>query len=151
MNLLKTISFIFLLAIFTGCDNSEIDSAEFFKIEFGSECGWCGGEEYIVVTKSNIKYIRNIPCGDDQGTIQKNRKINSEVWNEIISSFDYSLFKILNYSECNVCVDGCDEIIKISETDSTHELRYSTSDEVDGMQNLRQILTVFLEEMRETD
>ena len=151
MNLLKIISFIFIPAIFTACDNNDIDSAEFFKIEFGSECGWCGGQENIIVTESNINYLRNIPCGDDQGTIQKNRKINSDEWNEIISSFDYSLFKTLNYSECNVCADGCDEIIKISESDKTHELRFSPSDEVEGMQNLREILTVFLEEMRETD
>lgn len=49
----------------------------------------------------------------------------------------------------NVYVDGCDEIMKITENYSTHELRYSVNEEVDGMQDLRQILKALLEEMRE--
>jgi hypothetical protein len=77
--------------------------------------------------------------------------LSSEDWNKILLSFDYSLFKTLNYSECNVCVDGCDEIIQITDNENTHEIRYSPNDEIKGMQELQNILTEILEEMRALD
>jgi hypothetical protein len=146
---LNTVLLIFVLTIIMGCDKNEIVPDEDFKIEYGTECGWCAGQEFITISSLKIDYSRNIPCGDEKGTINKSREIKSSEWDEINSSFDYSLFKTLEYNECNVCVDGCDEIIKITENDNTHQLRYSLSDEVEGMQDLQQILTVVLKEMRE--
>ena len=147
-NLLNAIPFIFAFIIFAGCDKNEFSSEKDLKIEFGYECGWCAGEELITVSPNEISYIRNIPCGEEKGTTRKSRDISSEEWDEILSSFDYSVFITLNYSECNVCADGCDEIIKITQIKSTHELRYSTDDTLEGMQFLRQILKAKLEEMR---
>lgn len=150
-NLLNTISFIFTFIFLTGCEQDKINPGDNFKIEFGSECGWCGGEEFVIITSSNVEYIRNIPCGEQKGTTKKARIIETEEWETITASFDYSLFKTLNYSECNVCVDGCDEIIKITENSATHELRYSADDKIEGTQNLRNLLASLLEEMRESD
>jgi len=122
---------------------------EDFKIEYGSVCGWCAGEEFITVTSSQIEYYRNIPCGDNKGTTQKSRKISASEWNEIILSVDYSKFKKLEYNTCNVCVDGCDEIIRITENNNDHEIRYSVSDEIEEVKKTRQILSALLENMRE--
>ena len=146
--LFKNLSFIFLLFIFMGCDKNEIEPEVGYKIEFGSECGWCAGQEFITITSSDIKYVRNIPCGEEKGVTNHSRKISSAEWDEITLSFDYSLFKTLEYNECNVCVDGCDEIIRITDIEDIHELRYSFSDEVEGMENLRQIFADLMEEMR---
>lgn len=134
-----------------GCDKNEVETEADYRIEFGSECGWCAGQEFISITSSEINYIRNIPCGEEKGTIKKERLITSDEWNKITSSFDYSLFKTLDYSECNVCADGCDEIIKITENNETHELRYSLHDEVEGMQDLRQVLNDLMGKMRDTN
>ena len=147
--LLNTALIILVFLVIGSCNNSEVPAYENFKIEFGSMCGWCAGEEFITVTHSEIKYIRNIPCGEGKGTKKKEKKISSKKWNEILSSFDYSLFKTLKYNTCNVCVDGCDEIIKITEKDSIHEIRYSPNDEIEGITDLRQILNKIMEEMRE--
>ncbi len=151
MNLLKSGIFIFVIVIFLSCEKNEVIEHDDFIIEFGSECGWCAGQEFVTVSASKISYLRNIPCGEEKGTIQKSRNISAAEWDEINSSFDYSLFKTLDYNECNVCVDGCDEIIRITENESNHELRYSVSGEIEGMRNLQQILTGLLEEMRESD
>lgn len=148
MNLLKISPFFILLFLFIGCDLSETASEEELKIEFGSVCGWCAGEEFITVTSSKISYYRNIPCGDDKGITRKSRKISGSEWNEIISSFDNEEFKKLNYNACNVCADGCDEIIRIAYNESIHEIRYSPSEEIRNTKNLREILSVLLEEMR---
>lgn len=151
MNLLKSVFFIFAISIFLGCDKYEVIENDNFTIEFGSECGWCAGLEHITLTATKIKYLRNIPCGENKGITQKSREISEEEWNEIISSFDYALFKTLEYNDCNVCADGCDEIIRITENKNAHDLRYSVSEEIEGIQNLQQILTSLLEEMRESD
>ena len=150
-NLLKTIFFIFLLLFIYGCEINKDTEPEDFIIEFGTECGWCAGQEYITVSASKIDYLRNIPCGDEKGTIQKNRVITSSEWDQINVSFDYSLFTTLEYNDCNVCADGCDEIIRITENNNSHELRYDVSEEVEGMEDLRQLLGGILHEMRNTD
>ena len=148
-NLLRTVAVFFVFSILISCDNDEIELKEDFKIEYGSVCGWCAGEEFITVTSSQIEYYRNIPCGDNKGTTQKSRKISASEWNEIISSVDYSKFKKLEYNTCNVCVDGCDEIIRITENNNDHEIRYSVSDEIEEVKKTRQILSALLENMRE--
>ncbi len=42
-------------------------------------------------------------------------------------------------------------LIRITEDDSTHELRYSFSDKVEGMENLFQKLSEIMDEIREMD
>lgn len=143
--------FILYTIFFMACAEQEVPDVENYTIKFGSECGWCAGQEYIYISGSKIDYERNIPCGGNKGTITKSRNLSPAEWETITNSFDYSLFLSLDYSDCNVCVDGCDEIIEITEDNTSHELRYSFSDEVEGMENLRQKLQVLLEEMRETD
>ncbi len=146
---LKTGLVILVLLILGACERNEIPEQENIKIEFGSECGWCAGKEFITVTNSGIKYIRNIPCGEGKGIKGKEKEISSKEWNEIQSSFDYSLFTTLNHNSCNVCVDGCDEIIRITKNDNIHEIRYSSPNEVEETKDLRQILSKIMEEMRE--
>ncbi len=147
--LLKSGLFIVVLMILNACEESEIPVQEKYIIEFGSECGWCAGQEFIAISNSNIEYTRNIPCGEEKGTKKREREITQQEWNEISSSFDYTEFKTLDYNSCNVCVDGCDEIIKITENDSIYEIRYSFPNEVEETKDLRQILNKIMEEMRE--
>jgi len=150
-NLLKNFAFIFTLFVLQGCDKNEIESKDDFKIEFGSVCGWCAGEEFITVTSVQIEYYRNIPCGENKGKLQKSRKTSDAEWNEIISSFDSRKFKTLNYNSCNVCADGCDEIIRITNNRNTHEIRYTPSEEIQETKNLSLILTGLLAEMRKNN
>ena len=147
-NLLNTI-IIFLLIFAIACDQERTNMQDDFIIEFGTVCGWCSGEELIKVSESEITYLRNIPCGDNKGTIQKDRLISSNEWKEINGSFDYSYFKTLNYNECNVCADGCDEFIRITEYNTTYEIRYSPGKQIDGLEDLKALFTNLLDEMRE--
>ena len=144
----KTLIFLSIFLFPFSCSEKEQDNLADFTIKYGSECGWCAGPEYITLTNSKIKYERTIPCGEDEGTTNKSRNISSDEWAEINNSFDYSLFKTLEYNECNVCVDGCDEILQVTENEFSHELRFSNSTEVEGMEHLREKLSEILEEMR---
>lgn len=145
---LKTSIFLFIVLTISGCSDKESDAPSYFTIKYGSECGWCGGQEYITLTNSNIEYERNIPCGENEGISRKNKSLTKEEWTELTVSFDYALFKILEYNECNVCVDGCDEIIRITENGVSHELRYAPTNEIEGMEVLRKKLSEILDEMR---
>ena len=122
-----------------------------FEIKYGSTCGWCAGQEFITITNDTIKYMRNIPCGEDKIVIKGTRKLNLGEWNKIISSFDYSIFKTLEYTDCNVCADGCDEILEISEDDSVHKLSYTPSTEIEEVKKLRNQLSEIMDEMRNID
>ena len=60
----KAVWFIFFSIIVIGCNNNIIE-LETYTIEFGTECGWCGGQEFIKVSSSKIEYERIIPCGEN--------------------------------------------------------------------------------------
>jgi hypothetical protein len=149
--IIKSLLFLPILLFSFSCSDKVSEEQIGFTIQYGSECGWCAGQEYISINSLKVEYERNIPCGDDEGTTKKSRNLSSKEWDTITSSFDYSLYKTLQYNNCNVCADGCDEIIQITEDEFTHELRYSFSDEVEGMENLRKILAEIMDEMRELD
>jgi len=142
--------FLFITVYITlgSCEKDSDSSNEIFMIEFGSECGWCAGKEYISISETTIKYVRTIPCDENQGVTQKSKSITTARWDSICSSFDYNKFKKLEYNECNVCVDGCDEIIKITQNRTEQQLRYAPGEEIEGIKNLRQILAGIMIEMQ---
>lgn len=140
---------LLLLLITTHCSEEVTDAQGEISIKYGTECGWCAGQEYLTVTKAKIMYQRIIPCGENQGTTTDEQMMDPYTWDVLKSSFDYSLFLSLEYNECNVCADGCDEIIEITDGESVHMLRYTPSEEVAGVQQLREFLEEMMEEMRE--
>ena len=142
---------IILTAGLTGCKKSVLHSENEIAIEFGTECGWCAGEKFIVVSPAKIKYERTIPCGDNQGTETKSISITTEKWDSIWSSFNYNLFKTLDYNACNVCADGCDEIIRITKAGNTHEIRYTPGEDIEGIEDLRHLLAEILSDFNEQD
>jgi len=133
------LSFALLIGL-NGCTKVRFYSNEDFKIVYGTACGWCAGEEYISITQSKISYKRIIPCGEDKGVETRNNPNTAEKWDSIWSSFNYNLFKTLDYAVCNICVDGCDEIIRVTKYGDTHEIRYNPSQEIEGIEELQQLL-----------
>ena len=153
--IIKLISLFIGLILFFSCAEEQteniksFDKDESFYIQFGTECGWCAGQEFIKITESKVVYTRTIPCGDNKGTISKNRVLIETEWDELINSYDSEKFLELDYNNCNVCVDGCDEIIRIGNEDSSHEIRYTPSENIESMQNLKTNLIEIMEEMRQ--
>ncbi|RIH65898.1 hypothetical protein D1164_06425 [Mariniphaga sediminis] len=130
-------------------DHSEVK--ENFVIEFGTQCGWCAGEEYIEISYSQVEYLREIPCGEDKGITARSKKISSLDWDSLRASFDYDYFLTLDHNECNVCVDGCDEWIKITSNGSSHEIRYAPSLDINGMEEFREKLKEMIVDFNEAN
>lgn len=141
---------IFTLLIFA-CSEKEPEISDSNQIKFGTVCGWCAGEEFILVSSSKVEYHRIIPCGEDAGNTTKSIDYCSCEWDVLISSFDFELFNTLEYNECNVCADGCDEFLQISFDNNSHEIRYSPTTTVEGMEDLQELLQDLLETMRDMD
>jgi len=152
MKIVRFVSYFSLITLFAfTCSKNEAedDFSTDFEIKYGSECGWCAGQEYLIIKNSNIEYQKIIPCGENKGETKKSRKISEEEWNEITSSFSYDLFFTLDYKDCNVCVDGCDEILEIKDNDKEHILRFTPSKEIEGMEELRILLGALMEELKD--
>lgn len=132
---------------FAGCSEEEMENS--MVIEFGTTCGWCAGQEFIVIKDSKVEYTRTIPCGDNKGTTRKNKNLSKTEWNSIQNAFNYQLFLSLQHDECNVCVDGCDEQLKITKDGNEHLLSYSPSTEIEGMDNLLEKLNELMNELRD--
>jgi len=147
-------SFIFFVLstlIFTACLKEDLKTHDKLLIEFGSACGWCAGEETITISESKIEYIRNIPCGENEGQTKLSRTYNSEEWEGLINSLNYDYFLTLDYNTCNVCVDGCDEFIFITKDGETHEIRYTPGNEIEGIESFQEKLYELLAGFTESD
>lgn len=140
------VSLIFVLSLLflAGCEKENLNATDSFRIEFGSVCGWCAGEEKITVSQSKIEYTRIIPCGENEGQTELKRTINSEEWDNLINTLDYDYFLTLDYNECNVCVDGCDEFIKITKNGEPHEISYTPGTEIEGIESFQEKLEELL-------
>ena len=138
--------FLPFLFIFISCTEADNLGDNDIQIKYGTECGWCAGEEFIIINQSDITYKRIIPCGDMAGTYSSKRPITKEEWNGLQKSMDYKKFKTLDYNSCNVCSDGCDEILRLSDRVSDHEIRYSPSDNIKGFEEVIDILRDMIEE-----
>lgn len=148
---LKSTGIIVTLLLFTFCAEDQHEIEKSFYIVFGTRCGWCAGQEFIDVSSQKVVYTRTIPCGENKGTTTKSRQLTKREWKAIQYSYNYDRFLTLEYNECNVCVDGCDEIIRIHNGNNSHELSYSPGEEVEGMKNLRAKLNDLLLEFGEED
>lgn len=150
MEKLIRISFALLISfLISGCADTGLDDTDNMTITYGTVCGWCAGEEFITLVPGRIDYRREIPCGENKGTTTKTKALSTAEWEALAGLFDYSHFASLDHNTCNVCVDGCDEIMRIENKGPAHEIRYSPSDKIEGMEPLRQKLRDYLEEMRE--
>ncbi len=140
-----------LLAFSCSDEEDKLETDYTYVIEFGTECGWCAGTTTISVTKGEIEYTRIIPCGDDKGTIVKTNSFDDKKWEELITDFDTDYFETLEYNICNVCADGCDEIIKVIRNGDTHQIRYNPCEGIEGIESLQEKLRKYLDEFNENN
>ena len=152
---MKALQRYFLISItalaFASCMDYIILSPETMTIEYGTECGWCAGSEFIAVTDNKVVYTRTIPCGQNEGTVQITRTLSPERWQAITESFDYDQFRRLRQDACNVCADGCDEIIRITRDGKIHQIRYTPGSVFAATEELQALLHELMLEFRSAD
>ncbi len=135
---------LFLALLAFSCTESDPLPDDSIKIEFGFECGWCAGSGFITITNTRIGYKRIIPCGENKGSDSDNDDFSADNWDQLISCFDQEYYTTLEYNQCNVCVDGCDEIIRVTKDEESHELRYNPGDTIPGLEALQEKLRALM-------
>jgi len=135
-----------LLCLFgTACEDD--DSVE-VVIKTGRECGWCGGNDSLVITKFASSYKFRSPC-DQPPDKDKNGKTNRAEWNELLAALKWDDFKNVNVNTCALCVDGCDTWIYIENNQETHQIRFTDgSPEIEPIRTFVEKLKALHEEFR---
>jgi len=119
-----SVIFIGLVMLFAGCESeSESQSLTF---TMGNVCGWCAGSDSIVITSDKTIYTSYNPC--DQKGEKSIYKTSAEDWDKLTSLFNHAKFEKIYVNSCNVCVDGCDNWIRVENGDFKHEIRFGYSD-----------------------
>ena len=92
----------------------------------GSVCGWCAGEDSVILSENRINYRFMDPC--DHRAYSKLSHMDNETWNELTGKVDLEIFSGIYLNTCNVCVDGCDKWITIRNGSYSHTVRYGNQD-----------------------
>jgi hypothetical protein len=72
--------------------------------------------------------------------INKSRAITKSEWEEIENALNIKTFSKLDYNTCNICVDGCDEWIKVDSDDVDHQIRYDKGLTIESIKELQGII-----------
>jgi len=147
----KLIAVICLVACLGGCEKPEhksnINKEESpLKIRAGFMCGWGTGEDSLYISNTVIKYVYYVPAESRLPKINKTRTTTEAEWDNILNSIDLNNFVKLDYNSCNICVDGCDEWIKIQNDQISHQIRFGLGSKIDSISDLQTILAQFRSE-----
>jgi hypothetical protein len=149
----KLLIVIFLmLAYLAGCEKqkeSSINKKESsLKIRAGFMCGWGTGEDSLYISNTIIKYVYSIPGQSNIPKINKTRATTDTEWVNILNSLDLDNFLKLNYNSCGICVDGCDEWIKIQDDQISHQIRFGLGAKIDSINDLQTLLAKYRSEFK---
>jgi hypothetical protein len=123
-------------------------TASSLKISAGFMCGWGSGEDSLIITKSEIRYVYTVPSRSSVPEINKTRPTTTEEWDRIVNSVNFSVFSGLDYNSCNICVDGCDEWISIMNGSSTHKITFGLGLNIDSISELQSVISQLRSEFR---
>ena len=143
---MKKLLLLFLMVSLFGCKDQPDNPA--ILIKYGTECGW-GVGEFITISENKIDYERSSVGVENPDVESKSKSISTEEWAELSNLYDFSFFQTLDYHSGNIAFDGCDEIIRITQVDTEHEIRYDPPTEIEGLEAFQERLNEFLIEMRE--
>lgn len=123
---------IFLLGIaiaVISCSEKHVtdgDHLNTYSVVLGHVCGWCAGADSLYVTVEQLTYTSVDYCNDTI-SIQHNPFSFNEL-NQLMGLIEIDDFLNISINTCNVCVDGCDTWITISNDTLSHTIRFGYSD-----------------------
>jgi hypothetical protein len=114
---------------FISCVNNKSDlnlKTTKLEISYCSVCGWCAGGDSLHLTVDSTYFLKNKPC--EELTNKKDILTNKKDWNELLDLLDYEEFQKIDLNTCNVCADGCDSWITVTDGINSHTIRYGFAD-----------------------
>lgn len=114
------------LILFVSCRKEEENKR--LEITIGTVCGWCMGEDSLVIDKDNIRYDYNGRYCSSSNEVRIDTLTDKKEWNGLVAKLDLSEFKKVNVNSCDVCVDGCDTWITIHQGGYCHHIKFGMGD-----------------------
>jgi hypothetical protein len=133
---MKKLFFLLSLVILFSCKKTDDD----LIIKAGYACGWGAGQDSLVISQSEIKYVYWVPARYSHAVIDTIRALTKSEWDEIVDAVNISTFRKLDYNSCNICVDGCDEWISMQGDNVNHQIRYSKGLQIESIAKLQGII-----------
>ncbi len=123
------------------------DNFSFESLSFTTQCGWCIPTRQITITKKKrVKFSLEDSCEDFE--INKERALTSEEIDAINTALDVETLLDIDFDQCGICIDACDDGIKIEESSGEgHSIRYTSSKNV-KLEEIQELITI-LEEIRD--
>jgi hypothetical protein len=144
MKILLLSSFLFLLWVIS-CNKEKETSG--MTIVSGMVCGWCGGTDSLIISENSINYRSMRPC--NHHAYSRVSPIDKSEWDKLTGITDLDEFGNIRLNTCNVCSDGCDKWITITNGSFSHTIRFGNEDSaavqsikplVDKLDSLRAVL-----------
>jgi hypothetical protein len=128
-----------------GCENQSdtIKDESSLKIRAGFMCGWGAGEDSLYISNRVIRYVYSVPSQSQSPKINITRATTDTEWTNILNSLDLEEFLKLNYNTCNICVDGCDEWIKIQDGQISHQIRFGLGTKIESIGAIQTLLAQY--------
>lgn len=126
---LATILISTLLA--SGCkESNQQELSEGLQIRVGRICGWCAGEDVLALSAETYAYAYDHACEDELDVAKQFYDTPKQDWHELINHYDQQAFAKEDLNTCNVCADGCDSWVKVTDGEFEHEIRFGSPDQI---------------------
>jgi hypothetical protein len=80
----------------------------------------------VIINENLINYRNMNPCGHN--AYSRVSLMEKSEWDKITGLIDLDTFNSIHLNSCNVCVDGCDTWLTISNGSYSHTVRFGYGD-----------------------
>lgn len=122
---LMSLGFI-LLILFSSC-RKEGENKK-LEITIGTVCGWCVGEDSLVIDEDKIHYDYNGKYCSSSNEIKMDTLTDKKEWDDLVSILDLNKFQKIDVNSCDICFDGCDTWITVRQGPYYHHIRFGMGD-----------------------
>ena len=148
----STLFVLCAVMVVLSCSEKEItdnDQLNTYSVVLGHVCGWCAGADSLFITDEMLMYTKIFYCADSISIQKKPYSLNE--LNKLMELINIEEFLNISINTCNVCADGCDTWITVSNDTLSHSIRFGYRDSLEVhkimpfIDALHEIQTEFIE------
>ncbi|RED99404.1 hypothetical protein [Marinoscillum furvescens] len=125
---LRSFALFSLLAACQETNNRQLSDG--FQVRIGQICGWCAGEHELALSAETYSYTYDHACDDELDVPEQFFDTPDQDWHELTRHYHKQDFAKETIATCNVCADGCDYWVIVSDGEFSHEIRFGNPKEV---------------------
>lgn len=97
-------------------------------IKAGKVCGWCTVNDTLTISGNMVRYVNYANCSTGIPSISKTGILNDAELEALLASLNFLELQKIDLNSCNVCADGCDDWIQVTNGTESHYIRYGGSE-----------------------